>query len=218
MDYRFRGEKMKYKTDIAVIGGGAAGMAAAGDRRIGESLPGPGGIEDRSGPRHRHRRCRWTHVVSPGGNRRRIADELFRNKGNEELAVEPRLGALVVLFRQVAQLSYLLEAFEYEFDLPSDAIPLEHVLRRKLAFGKGREDNDVLGIRERLAPQLFAGLARALLEFLVGLTDGLFGLSYRAYSSRNAMALVDGYAHRPGPHVARSLEAFQMVQEVKRFT
>ena len=54
-----------------------------------------------------------------------MSDEFFDQEGDEQLAVEPSSGALGIVFWQMAQLGNLLEAFEDQFDLPTQAIPFQ---------------------------------------------------------------------------------------------
>src|SRR5690606_12395786 len=104
---------------------------------------------------------------------------------DEELAVEPCLGAFVVVLGQMPQLGDLLEALENKLDLPANSIPLHHDAGRELFFGKRGEDDDVLGVHKRLGPEFLSVLAFAPPELAVGLADGFFALSNHAYSSGN---------------------------------
>ena len=63
-------------------------------------------LKSRHGLRGRRRR----HVVAPGGNRAGVVNQLLDQQRHEELAVEPRLGAVVVVLRQVPQLGQRLES------------------------------------------------------------------------------------------------------------
>ena len=60
--------------------------------------------------RHALRGRRGRHVVAPGGNRAGVVEQLLHQQRHEQFPVEPRLGAVVVVLRQVPQLGQRLEA------------------------------------------------------------------------------------------------------------
>ena len=97
-----------------------------------KSRHGPGGL-------------RRLQVVSPGGNGHGVADRLFRQQGDGELAVRPRLGAFVVVFGQASQLHRRPEAPEDRPDLPSGAVPPQHLRSCKGRFGEGGEHDSGRG-------------------------------------------------------------------------
>lgn len=66
--------------------------------------------------------CRERQVVSPGGKGASVLNEFLRQKGDEQFPIKPGLGALLIVFRQVAELGNLLKALEDQFDLPAKPI------------------------------------------------------------------------------------------------
>jgi hypothetical protein len=73
---------------------------------------------------------------SPGGKAAGAPDKLFGQQGYEQFSVKPRLGALFIVFGQVAELCDLLEAFEDQFDLAAEPVPFENLLQRKFLLRK----------------------------------------------------------------------------------
>ena len=86
---------------------------------------------------------------------------------------------------QVPQLGQRLEALEHQFDLPAQAIPLQHVGGREGRLREGREDDHVLGKPQsgRLYLVPLAGGVPA--DFLVRQADRLGGLAEHADPARN---------------------------------
>lgn len=85
-------------------------------------------------------------VVSLGRNGAGMADELLGEQRHEQLAVEPGLGAVLVVFPQMTQLRQRFDALERQFDLPSEPVALEDHVGIEIAFREGGEDDHVLSV------------------------------------------------------------------------
>ena len=111
---------------------------------------------------------------------------------------------------EMPQLGQRLEALEHQFDLPAQAIPLQHVRGGKGRVGKGRQDDHVLGEPQRVAGgacTTACGLPSLACDFfkLTGTEGPGFGENRWRSSRRSAPAtmcwptgrLFDGPGHSP---------------------
>ena len=92
-------------------------------------------LKSRQGLRVRRR----LHVVSPGGNGLRVAQDFLDQQRHEQFAVQPSLGAVVIVLGQMPEPGQRLEAFEDQLDLPAQAAPFQHVGCRKRLRRVGRK-------------------------------------------------------------------------------
>lgn len=58
-------------------------------------------------------------VVSPGGNALSVSDQASHKEGDQEFALKPTSGGLVIVFFQVTELDERLQALELQLDLPT---------------------------------------------------------------------------------------------------
>ena len=73
---------------------------------------------------------------SPGRKGVGMPDEFLGEQGDKQLSVKPGMGAVFIVFRQVAELGNLLEAFEHQLDLPAKPVMFENLFQRKIFFGE----------------------------------------------------------------------------------
>src|SRR5690349_18053744 len=68
--------------------------------------------------------------VSPGGKRLGFIQERIDEKGDEKLGADVNTQGFVGSSRHVSEVKYGFEGLEFHFDLPPEAVELEHALGR----------------------------------------------------------------------------------------
>src|SRR5690606_37190044 len=125
--------------------------------------------------------------------------------------------AVVVVLWQVSERGNLLEALEDKLDLPANAIAIKYRAFRKMLLGVCGKDDDILGIDERLRLELLPIFAGATPKPTMRLADGLLRLAYYTAAARNGLAAAGRNAHGPTPHIARVLQALQLLHTMEFF-
>ena len=105
--------------------------------------------------RHRQRRGIRRERVPPRKKALGQGDQSLDEDGDQELALQPRLGALRINLFEMAEGEQRFEPLEGQFDLPSATVHFKDGWRRDVRT-KGGEHKDVLGRLQRLGLDLMA--------------------------------------------------------------
>lgn len=115
-------------------------------------------------------------VVAPGGKIVSDPRQLLTQQGHKQLSIQPSAAALIIQFRNMAQLNHRLQTLECEFDLSPQPIAFQHLSSAGLVLGQGCEHQDIAGILLLLRCNRTFAFLLLEGEFALGPLDRLFTL------------------------------------------